>query len=306
LGYLVKRKFGLRPLAVHLDNGWHSKIAVKTIEHIIRKLAIDLHTHVIDWEEFKDIQLSYFKASVIDIEAITDHAITACLFHTAAENNIKYIFLGSNDATERITPIAWTFNKFDAKNIRSIHDKFGRHPIKTYPLLAYAKKQNYMSGKGITVFSPLDYVGYVKSLAKKKLIDDLGWVDYGGKHHESIFTRFFQAYILTTKFNIDKRRAHLSTLINSSQITRTQALEDLRSPAYNGDLLKQDYEYVIKKLGFTNAQFERIMALPVRSHFDYTTDLHSKLVYKVYPRFYQWYPLLRPLYREVRRVIPFA
>jgi N-acetyl sugar amidotransferase len=306
LGYLVKRKFGLRPLAVHLDNGWNSKLAVKNIEHIIRKLEIDLHTHVINWEEFKDIQIAYFKASVIDIEAITDHAILGCLFHTAAENNIKYLFLGTNDATERILPPAWIFNKYDAKNILSIHSRFGKHPIRTYPLLESAKKHEYISKKGIKLFSPLNFVRYVKSEARKVLIDELGWVDYEGKHYESIFTRFYQGYILPRKFNVDKRRAHFSTLINSEQMTRDQALEELKLPPYTVEMQKQDYDYVLKKLGFTNAEFEDFMLLPGRSHFDYSTDLHSKLVYKVYPRFFRWYPFLRPIYKQIRKVIRFA
>jgi len=226
LAYIVKRQFGLRPLAVHLDNGWNSKLAVKNIEHIIRKLDIDLHTHVVDWEEFRDIQISYIKASVIDIEAITDHAIIGCLFQTAVENNIKCIMLGTNDVTERILPRAWVFNKNDARNLLSIHRRFGTLPIKTYPLLGAATLKMYISRIGIEVFSPLNYVSYIKSQAKQVLINELGWIDYGGKHYESIFTRFYQGYILPRKFHVDKRRAHFSTLINSGQMTREQALKN--------------------------------------------------------------------------------
>jgi hypothetical protein len=208
--------------------------------------------------------------------------------------------------TERILPRAWVFNKNDSKNLLSIHERFGILPMKTYPLLGSAKLNKYITRTGIKVFSPLNYVPYIKSQAKKVLIDELGWIDYGGKHYESIFTRFYQGYILPRKFHVDKRRAHFSTLINSGQMTREQAVEELKLSPYPDEMQKQDYEYVIKKLGFTKEEFEGLMSLPVKSHFDYATDLKSKVSYKIYPRLYYWYPYLQPIYKQVKKFIPFA
>ncbi|OFY24688.1 MAG: hypothetical protein A2X02_01475 [Bacteroidetes bacterium GWF2_29_10] len=280
LAYIVKEEFGLRPLAVHLDNGWNDELAVKNIENIVRKLDIDLHTHVINWEEFKDIQLAYLKASVIDIEAITDHAIFAVLWEIANKNNIKHILLGLNRATEEIMPKSWTFNKNDITNLTDIQAKHGTMAIKTLPQMGLAKIIYYKHIKGMSSFSPLNYINFNKDEAKQFLIEKLGWRDYGGKHFESIFTRFYQGYILPRKFKIDKRRAHLASLINTNQISRDEALEILKQPPYSEKLVNEDYEYVIKKFGLTKEEMEKILNSPVNSHFKYKADIWSVILKK--------------------------
>jgi hypothetical protein len=232
---------------------------------------------VINWEEFKDIQKSYFKASVVDIEVITDHAIKALLFQTAADNGIKYILLGTNSASEQIMPKSWTFNKNDLTNLLSIHKKFGTVELKTFPQLGLEKYLFYTRKMKIQTIPMLEYIDYVKEDAKKLLMEKLKWKDYGGKHYESVFTRFYQGYILPRKFGIDKRKAHYSTLINAKQMTREEALEKLKEPTYSEDLIKKDYQYVIKKLEFSPEEFENIMNAPVKSHFDYATDINSKI-----------------------------
>ena len=305
LAYIVKRKLGLRPLAVHLDNGWNSKLAAKNIRQIVNKLDIDLHTHVIDWEEFKDIQISYLKASVVDIEVVTDHAIFAAIYDVAEKTGVKYVLLGMNEVTEKILPRSWTFNKNDIINLKAIHKKFGKIPLNTYPLMGFNKYKYYKTKVGIVSHTPLDYMPYVKRDAVQVLIDELGWKDYGGKHYESVFTRFYQGYILPEKFGIDKRRAHLSTLINSGQVSREEALLELEKPPYEKELMEQDYEFVIKKFGFSREEFDNIMKLPIKSHFDYPTNLNSKLSRKVYPYLYRFYPVIRPVYKKLQKIFPF-
>ncbi len=294
LAYLTVREFGLRPIAVHLDNGWNSKLAVGNIQKIARKLDIDLVTHVIDWEEFRELQRAYLKASVIDIESITDHAIRAILYQVADDHGIKHILLGSNRATELILPINWGFNNNDVVNLRAIHRRFASIPLRTFPQLGHDRLRYYRRERGIEMHSPLDWVRYVREDAMRTLIRELGWVNYGNKHCESLFTKFYQAYILVEKFKVDKRRAHLSTMINFQQLTRDDALAELAKPAYPPDELAHDLEYVVKKLEFSRAEFDQIMQAPPRSHFDYASDLESKLLYLVYPR-------IKPLYRELRR-----
>lgn len=281
LAYLVKEVFGLRAFAVHLDNGWNSKLAVKNIRNILQKLDVDLYTHVIDWEEFKNMQIAYFNASVIDIEAITDHAINAILYEVANQNDINYILKGFNNATEKIMPKSWTFNKNDIENIKDIVKTHGNSEIKTFPLLGHKKLKYYTRQKDIRTVSPYNYMKFDKEKAKEVIVNKLGWVDYGGKHHESIFTRFYQGYILPRKFNVDKRKAHYSNLICANSMTREEAIEDLKNPPYPEDTCREDYEYVIKKLGFTESEFEEILNAPVKSHFDYKTDIQSK-IYKKY------------------------
>jgi len=280
LAYMVKNEFGLRPFAVHLDNGWDSKLAVKNIRNILKILEIDLFTHVIDWEEFKSLQKAYFAASVIDIEAITDHSINAILYQVAAENNVKYILKGFNNATEKIMPKSWTFNKSDAVNIADINDKCGTMKLESFPLMGSAKLKHYEKSKGIVTISPFNYMNFNRDQAKKLIIEELGWVDYGGKHYESIFTRFYQGYILPRKFNVDKRKAHYSNLICAGVMTRDEALKEIELPAIAEDLAKEDYEYVTKKLEYTTEDFEAIMNAPVKSHFKYKTDLKSKIFKK--------------------------
>jgi N-acetyl sugar amidotransferase len=273
VAYLAK-EFGLRALVVHCDNGWNSELAVKNIENIVKKLDYDLFTYVINWEEFKDLQLSYLKASVVDIEALTDHAIVASLFQVAARNRIKYILSGENMVTEGVLPARWVHNKNDLINIKAIHRRFGKLPLKTFPTLGLAKKLYYQKVRKIKYVPILNYVDFVKEDAKKIIAEELGWRDYGGKHYESIFTRFYQSYILPVKFSIDKRKSHLSTLVCSGQMTREEALEQIKEDPIDADRLFADKEYIIKKFSLTTESFEALMALPVKEHTEYASILN--------------------------------
>ena len=289
VAYLCK-KIGLRPLAVHLDNGWNSELAVKNIENILNKLDIELETYVIDWEEFKDLQLSYLKASVVDIEAITDHAIFASLYKTAAKYGIKYIINGLNVVTEGYLPAHWIHNKFDLMNINGIHNKFGNVPLKTFPKISLLEKIYYERILAIKFIPILNYVDFIKEDAKKIISEELDWRDYGGKHFESIFTRFYQAYILPRKFNIDKRKSHYSTLVCSGQLTREEAFKEMEKEIYDPVKLNADKEFVIKKFGLTAAEFDDIMNLPIKKHTDY-------------PSYMNLYVSARPFIKSTKRTI---
>ncbi len=274
VAYLVKERFGLRPLAVHLDNGWDAELAVNNVEQVLKRLDIDLYTYVLDWEEFKDLQVSFLKASIANAEIPTDHAIIAILFRTAAERNIPYIITGANIVTEAIMPDCWMYDNRDLRLIKAVHRKFGRVKLQAYPQISLLRFAYYIFVKGIKYFPILNYVPYVKEDAKQMLSDELGWRDYGGKHYESIYTRFFQSYLLPRKFNIDKRRAHLSNLILSGQMTRDEALAEMEEPPCPSDQLEEDGEYVMKKLGLSYDEFLRIMAAPVQSVSDYPNNAH--------------------------------
>ena len=293
IAYLAKQ-YGLRPLAVHFDNGWNSELSVMNIQNIVGKLGFDLYTYVIDWEEFKDLQLAYLKASVVDIEAITDHAIFATLYRLAGEKNIPYILSGTNVQTENTLPKSWIFNKNDHINIQSIHKAYGTIPLKTFPFMNAKVKRYYQQIKGVQSISLLNYLDYNKEKVKALIQSELEWKDYGGKHYESIWTRFYQGYILPTKFKIDKRKAHLSDLIFSGQISKDQAEEELKKPIYDAQQFKIDYPFVLKKLGLTAQEFEAIMQLPPRSHyeFDYEKPIDQR------------YPVLKPLKFIYRKLFP--
>ncbi len=269
----IAKKYGLRLLAVHFDNGWNSELSVKNIENIVKKLGLDLQTYVIDWEEFKDLQLSFFKAGVLDIELLTDHAIIAAMYRLTDEMGIKYILSGHNIATEAILPRSWAHLKTDLINIKSIQKRYGKTKIRNFPT-ADTFKLNlwYKYVKGIKLIMVLNYINYIKKDAMSIIENELEWKYYGGKHHESIFTRFYQAYILPNKFGIDKRKAHLSSLICSGQITREEALEEMKKELYNPELLASDKEFVLKKLGFSEDEFERYMKEAPKSHLDYPSE----------------------------------
>lgn len=277
---LQAKNLGLRTLVVHFDNGWNSELAVKNIENIIGKLGFDLYTLVVDWNEFKDLQLAYLKASVVDIEALTDHAIAGTLFKLAAENNIKHILSGYNIVTEATLPKHWVFTKNDDANIKDIHKKFGTAPLKTYPFFGLKQKKMYASLKGIESINLLNYLDYNKQAVKEVIIKELDWRDYGGKHYESVFTRFYQGYILPVKFGIDKRKAHLSDLIYSGQITKAEALSQLQKPIMEKEQLEQDYAFVLKKFNLTEAEFEAIIKAPRREHTEFAT---IQTIYSKYP-----------------------
>lgn len=274
VAYLVG-KLGLRPLAVHLDNGWDSKLAVTNVENVLKKTGIDLFTHVIDWQEFKDLQLSFLKASTPDSEIPSDHAIFAIIYHLAAKHGIKNILFGTNLSSESILPKAWSQGHSDWKYIRSVHKAFGTRKLRTFPHRTLLQEIYHRVFKGLRWINILDFVEYDKAKAVEVLQREMGWENYGGKHHESIYTRFFQAHILPAKFGYDKRRAHLSSLIVSGQIPRDRALEEMHLPLYEPSKLKEDTEYVLSKFGLTQAEFDAIMKLPHRHFRDYPSYENS-------------------------------
>jgi N-acetyl sugar amidotransferase len=292
---LIAKQHGLRPLCVHFDNGWNSEIAVRNIHNIVNTLGFDLETYVIDWEEFKDLQLAYLKASVIDIEVVTDHAIYSVIYRLALRHGINYVLSGQNIVTEGVLPSRWGWNIKDFVNIKAIHKAFGQKPLRSYPLLSRSMKKQ-IAKSGIETVEFLNWMPYRKAEAIQTLQHEVGWLNYGNKHHESIWTRFFQVYILPRKFGVDKRKAHYSNLICSGQMTKEQALSKIEKPAYDPALLEQDKKFVLKKLGLTEAEFEAMMAAPPRSHKDFDTE----------GSLFHYYPVLkplRPLWEQYKRIM---
>jgi N-acetyl sugar amidotransferase len=259
--YTVK-KLGLRPLAVHFDNGWDSELAVDNIKKTLRVLGIDLYTHVVDWEEFRELQLAFLKASVANCEAPTDHGITALLFRMAHKQRTRFILTGSNLVSEAIMPYSWGHYNQDLRLMKALHRRFAAVPLKTMPTISLSRYFYYVFVKKIRQIPFLNYIDYDKAAWKKVLSKEICWRDYGGKHYESVWTRFFQGYYLPTKFGFDKRKAHLSTLICSGQITRDEALHEMAIPAYDHDLLRQDMRFVLKKFRLTQEAFDSIMESP--------------------------------------------
>ena len=275
MAYVAKVKLGLRPLIFHIDAGWNSQQAVNNIEKIIDALDLDLHTEVVNWEEMKDLQASFFKAQVCHVDTPQDHAFQAAMWNFAAKNGFKYILNGGNISSECVRePLEWHYHASDLRQIKDIHRMFGSRPLKSFPLASIFKYRIYYKYvKGISVIKPLDYIFFEKEKAIKFLENEFGWQRYAEKHYESRFTRFYEGYWMPKKFGFDIRLAHYSSLILTNQMTREEALEKVALLSYNEDAIKEDFEYIATKLGFTVDEFNKIMNGKNKTYRDYKNSM---------------------------------
>jgi len=261
-------KYGLRPLAVHFDCGWNSNIAVQNIKNAITKLNVDLHTHVAEWEEFKELQISFLKASTPDADIPTDYAIYSVLYETAANENIKYILNGHSFRTEGTSPISWTY--MDGRYVKMVLKELGKiKKIQSFPIMSMTRLIYLILIKGIREIRLMELIDYKKKEVGHILKKKLDWQYYGGHHHENIYTKFFQSFLLPKKFNIDKRKTELSALIRTNQTTRKEAIDKIESSEYVSE--SEVVEYTINKLGLSQDEFNKIFALPIKSFKDYPT-----------------------------------
>lgn len=271
---VLAKQLGLRPLAVHMDNGWNSELAQNNIENLVRGLGVDLYTHVIDWDEYRSLMQSFFDADVIDVELLYDNAMLAVIYQLAAKNKVKFILTGINKATEGIPlPQGWAWNKLDKKNIYALAKQFGNVKIKTFPSIGTWERVWYYYIKLIELTPFLDYFPYNKFNALEVLQRDYAYKPYPYKHYESIFTRFYQGYILPKKFGIDKRMVHLSTLVAAGQMSREEALKGLAGIPYPDEkALEDDKTYFLKKMGWTKQQLEDYLKRPEVKHDAYPSE----------------------------------
>ena len=281
----LAKKFDLRVLAVHMDNGWDSDTAVKNIKNVIEKTGFDYESYVLNWEEFKDLQLAFLKASVPEIETPTDHAIPAALHKIAAKHKIKYIISAGNQATEGILPPGWHYNAKDLTYINKIHRQFGTGKLSGFPLFGYKQEIQYKYFYGIKLIYLLDYIPYSKNTAMTFLKETMDWEYYGGKHYESVYTKFIQSYVLIQKFNIDYRKATYSSQICSGELTREKAIEQLKHLPYDSVAIEKEKNYICKKLGISIQDFAQIMNTPVKSYTDYPNDKKKlEFIYDIYKK----------------------
>lgn len=287
LAHLAKQH-DLRPLAVHMDNGWNSEKAVVNIRNVIRGLDIPYQSYVLDWEEFKDLQLAFLKASVPEAETPTDLAIPGALYRVAAKHGIKYILSGGNLTSEGMLPASWHYDVRDMTYFHHIHRTFGTVRLKKFPAFGYKREIWWKLARGIKTLYPLDLVPYDKDAARQLLTDTFDWKNYGGKHHESRYTKFIQSYYLVEKFNIDYRRVDLSLEICTGKTERGEAAEQLQKLSYDPDEIADDKLYIAKKFGLEASELERILRLPAKWYWDYPNDRKKlALLYNMYRRLYR-------------------
>lgn len=275
-------RLGLRPLAVHMDNGWNSELAQNNIANLVRGLGVDLYTHVIDWPEFRGLMEAFFAADVVDVELLYDNAMQAVNYRQAARHGVKFILAGTNIATEGVDiPRAWKWHKLDRRNIVGISRRFGGPRLRTFPAMSTLDLARYSLLHGIRWISFLDYLNYRKSEALDVLQREFGYKPYPYKHYESVFTRFYQGYLLPYKFGVDKRKPHLSSLIMSGEMTRDEALGQASGIAYpSAKEMEADRRYFLKKMGWSEEKFADYMGRPPRPHGDFPSEapLHDWLL----------------------------
>lgn len=268
----------MNPLAIHFDNGWNSALASRNIRSITQKLDIDLITHVVEWDEFREIQKSFLKASLKNAEIPTDHAILALLYSKAAEHRISYIIHGGNWATESIMPNDWMEDARDYRLLKYVVSKFSSQRINTLPVLPLRKLARFIFVNKIKFFGLLNYIDYDKKRAIEILEKEFGYENPRGKHFESNFTKIFQTYILPKKFGIDKRLAHLSSEIVSGLITREDALKILEDEDLTLQISPSELAYFKSKFDFSDDDWQHILNLPERSFriYRHTPLIHTQ------------------------------
>jgi aminotransferase len=263
-------EWGLRPLVMHVDAGWNSELAVNNIEALVKHCGFDLHTHVVDWDEMRELQLAYLKSGISNQDVPQDHIFFSSLYHFATKNRIRYIMSGGNLATEGIFPSSWHGSAMDAINLNAIFKKHGKGRLRNYKTISFFDYYLYYPFvKKMRTVRPLNYMPYNKAEALKELQETVGYKPYARKHGESLFTKLFQNYYLPTRFGYDKRRPHLSSLIVSGQMTRYDALTELEKPLYVPDELEIDIAYCCKKLKISRSEFDEMLSIPKSRHTDF-------------------------------------
>ncbi len=269
--HLAVTELGLRPLVFHVDGGWNSELAVNNIQVMIDKLGLDLFTEVINWEEMKDFQLAFFKSGLPHLDIPQDHAFVATLYKFADKYNIKYILNGGNISTECVrNPMEFMYYGTDMRHLKDIMNKYSTVKMESYPFSSVFRHKIYLRYiRSVQVIKPLNYLPYNKEAALKLLADTYGWKPYPQKHFESRFTKFYEGYWLPERFGFDTRRIQYSSLILTEQMTREDALERMKKPAYNPETIEDEFNYIATKIGITSSKLREYFTMPKKFYWDY-------------------------------------
>lgn len=283
------KQMGLRPLAAHFDNTWDSAIAVENIHKVLKKLDVELFTHVVDNEEYDDIYRAFMLAGVPDIEAPTDIGLAATLYMAAEKYGIRYILEGHSFRTEGVSPLGWIY--MDGKYIESVvkaHGNYAEHRLRTYPNLWFSSMMKWMVLQRIKKVRPLYYIDYRKEPIKEFLKKEFDWTWYGGHHLENRFTAFYHAYFLPRRFGIDQRSNGYAAMMRSGQMTRAEGERLMAEPpACDPEIVA----LVKKRLRFSDEEFERVMNLPRRTYKEFRT--YKRTFERLRPFFWLLYKMDR-------------
>lgn len=259
-------EWGLRPLAVHYDNTWNTAIATENIQKVLKKINVDLYTHVVDNKESDDIFKSFFLANVPEIDGPTDIALSETMYRAASKFGVKYIIEGHSFMAEGVSPLANAY--MDGGYIKNVHKEFGKVKMKTFPNMEFMTFMKWIMLKRIKKIRPFWYMDYSKQDARAFLEKEFDWQYYGGHHLENRMTAFNHSYYFPKKFGIDMRNNSLSASVRVGLMTREEAISEYsKEPYIEPELL----DYFKKRLNFTEEEFDKIMKGPRKSYKDYKT-----------------------------------
>lgn len=271
-------EWGLRPLAAHYDNTWNSAIATENIRKVTKALNVDLFTLVVDNKEADDIFRSFFLSGVPELDCSTDIGLAETLYRAAGKHRIGYIVEGHSFITEGISPMG--NNYFDGKYIESVHGKYGRRKLKTFPNMTFATFMKWILIKRIRKIRPLWYVNYSKKEARKFLEEKFSWQYYGGHHMENRMTAFLHSVYNPVKFGIDNRNWSLAAAARNGLISRKDALNVYNTPIEPDPMLIALFK---KRLDLPDELYNSVMDGEKRNYKNFRT-------YK------KWFEILRPMF----------
>lgn len=277
LAYLGAVKWGLRILAVHVDDGFDTEISKRNIERISSFPNLDLRIIKPDAKQFNELTKAYMRAGVPNLAVPQDNVLFASLYEFLKSNNLRTFLSGGNFSLESILQKGNTHDSYDVKNLRYIHKRFGKGSINKLPILSGFKKDVDAYILKVESLRPLDLIDYNRDRAMYELNNYCGFEYYGSKHLENDLTKFIQQYWFYNKFKVDKRTSHLSSMIISGQMTRAEALKLYESPLYNEEEMEITIEKVLDKLGMSRIEFDKIMNEKPHQHFDYPVSLYLKM-----------------------------
>ena len=272
LHYLIEQ--GLRPLCFSVDNGYQTPEANENIMRLVEGLKVPYYRYNINLEAFRGLQEAFIKAGLKNIEIPTDHILMATTYEMANNYGIKYIISGGNLATEGIMPEHFGYNANDLTHLKGVYKQITGKKLTGLPTISLLKYIYYRFIKGIKIIQPLNYYEYHRENSIKLLSEKYGYKPYGEKHGENIFTKWFQNIYLIQKFGLDKRIPHLSSMINSAQITRREALKEMKNLTWSN---------------FVPKGFDPMVIAKIENHD-----------YKDYPHSEYWWKLLSKIYKKLK------
>lgn len=277
LGY----KWGLRVLAVHIDDGYDTEISKQNLKKIVKKTGFDYEVITPDAEQYNALTLAYLRAGVPNVAIPQDNVLFAFLYDKMKEYKISYFLTGGNYALEGILQKGNSYKASDVVNIKDINKRFGTTKIDKLKFTSTIQNQIDSKMLGLKKPRALNYIDYNRDRAFKELAEFCGFEYYGRKHLENILTAFIQLYWLPKKFGVDKRTSHLSSMIMSGQMTRDEALRELAEPIYDEKMMADYIAFIKKQMGISDQEFDKIMAAPTHQHTEYKTE-DKTLSYKIF------------------------